>query len=593
MIRVMGLKLRISLMLFFCFFGLESMSQNITNVDANPNGNCIIISFEMDKPSDVNISYSINDGFFQDIPNKYIKKLPVQDTKYKYMWDVVEQFGEFIFSDVIFKIDLIGYVPHPFSVSMDCQVYFSPGNLQYNISSNIWRFSDNQYEILEKAASDSKSWIDLFGWGTSGWDSGAKAFQPNSTSGNNRDYHPGGYIAAFKLNYDGSSSQNPNSSAGRNLVGKYANADWGVYNSQRISSKYGEQRAWRTLTKNEWQYLLEGRKNSSSLHQNSYIENVYGLILYPDDWDINANFKKSHYSLDEWCIMEGKGAIFLPFKTGHYYGSREYWSSTSAGVDDAFGLSFNHIYGIARSRASLVRLVSNVKEEIQIQDISFYEVKKEQGKENVSVVKHKTFNVPKTEDFYGVTLGYLIPNENFYIDAGGVQIGIKYEPIFKGGFGLNLGANMSLWAGADTTFGLSLNLPLYGEFHANFSKSFSLFAFGGIGLSYIDYTVPQYDTTLNKNDTKEGSFGFMTYDFGGGIRCKNMQVRYTTSIYKNDFIQQMISLDFFLPNSEISSSTYGSNTQTYNTRSRSGTPSYYRHNYSGHPSVPTKSIHEK
>ena len=53
-------------------------------------------------------------------------------------------------------------------------------------------------------------WIDLFGYGTSGWNSGANEYQPYSTNDNPDDY---------LLGYDA-----------LNLTGEYAKADWGVYN---------------------------------------------------------------------------------------------------------------------------------------------------------------------------------------------------------------------------------------------------------------------------------------------------------------------------------------------------------------------------
>ncbi|MBQ3677498.1 MAG: hypothetical protein II926_09075, partial [Bacteroidales bacterium] len=60
-----------------------------------------------------------------------------------------------------------------FTVAKGKQVYFSQANLQYNASSNVWRFAEHQYDIIgEDNSNISKSyngWIDLFGWGTSGY----------------------------------------------------------------------------------------------------------------------------------------------------------------------------------------------------------------------------------------------------------------------------------------------------------------------------------------------------------------------------------------------------------------------------------------
>ena len=65
-----------------------------------------------------------------------------------------------------------------FSVAANKKVVFAPGNLQYQASSGNWRFAEQQYLYIGNAAGNTNSgsrstqsnWIDLFGWGTSGWD---------------------------------------------------------------------------------------------------------------------------------------------------------------------------------------------------------------------------------------------------------------------------------------------------------------------------------------------------------------------------------------------------------------------------------------
>lgn len=64
------------------------------------------------------------------------------------------------------------------------QVYFSKGNLQYQASTNIWRFAENQWDYLGEGNSNISEtyagWIDLFGWGTGN--------NPTNYSENNNDY---------------------------------------------------------------------------------------------------------------------------------------------------------------------------------------------------------------------------------------------------------------------------------------------------------------------------------------------------------------------------------------------------------------------
>ena len=80
-----------------------------------------------------------------------------------------------------------GAIDGKFSINEDGgQVYFSQGNLQYQASSNTWKFAENQYDYVGSTNSNISStysgWIDLFGWGTSGYNHGANCYQPWSTS---------------------------------------------------------------------------------------------------------------------------------------------------------------------------------------------------------------------------------------------------------------------------------------------------------------------------------------------------------------------------------------------------------------------------
>ena len=259
-----------------------------------------------------------------------------------------------------------GAILAAFSVSDSTKVYFSQGNLQYQANTNTWRFAEHQWDyvgndnvnISEKYA----GWIDLFGWGTSGWNSGANAYQPYSTSKNPRDYYPGGGYT-------------------NNLTGSDANADWGVYN--KISNGGNQAGLWRTLTKDEWQYLISGRAQASRLMGQGRVNNVNGLILLPDSWATETpssvrftydpgNYSTNVYSLDEWTVMESYGAVFLPaagYRDGadvYSVGSDGYYWASSAYDDNyAYCLYFDGSYVDAgndyRDFGQSVRLVQDVK----------------------------------------------------------------------------------------------------------------------------------------------------------------------------------------------------------------------------------------
>ncbi len=218
-----------------------------------------------------------------------------------------------------------GAIKAAFSVAKDKKIYFSQGNLQYQASTGTWRFAENQWNFVGKCKSTQyypnqpqdtgnvfvdgvrcenenisptyNGWIDLFGWGTSGWKSGAKAYQPYDTSTTKNDYYQGG------------------------ATGNSANIDWGVHNP--ISNGGNEAGLWRLPTIKEWEYLLVSRPNYSEKRGAATVNGVKGLILLPDDWTLpegltfksgmnNNDFKNCKYTAEEWTKMEENGAVFLP-----------------------------------------------------------------------------------------------------------------------------------------------------------------------------------------------------------------------------------------------------------------------------------------
>jgi len=239
-----------------------------------------------------------------------------------------------------------GAVNGLFSVSASKQVYFSQGNLQYQASTNTWRFAENQYDYIGDANSNISSsysgWIDLFGWGTSGWNSGANCYQPWSTSTSYSDYYPGGSYT-------------------NDLTGNYANADWGVYNA--ISNGGNTANTWRTLTKDEWVYVFNTRTTSSGIrYAKACVNNVNGVILLPDDWSTStyslsstnstgASFASNTISSSQWATLEQHGAVFLPAAGGrngtsvNYVGTYGYyWSASYGNSDLACSVYFSSSY---------------------------------------------------------------------------------------------------------------------------------------------------------------------------------------------------------------------------------------------------------
>ena len=221
---------------------------------------------------------------------------------------------------------------HTFSVSASQQVYFSPGNLQYRASTNTWRFAINPWDYVGGANSSISQtydgWIDLFGWGTSGYNHGANCYQPWSTSTNNGDYYAYG-----NSNY--------------NLFDQTGMADWG-YNA--ISNGGNQENSgWRTLTREDWGYVFNTRNTPSGIrYAKANVNNVNGLILLPDDWNADyfslgntnsggASYSSNVITAEQWATLEQYGAVFLPAA-----GLRNGTSVSSAG---SYGYYWSSSYG--------------------------------------------------------------------------------------------------------------------------------------------------------------------------------------------------------------------------------------------------------
>lgn len=215
-------------------------------------------------------------------------------------------------------------LPGLFSVSPTEQVRFSPGNLQYQASTDTWRFALNQYDVVgannANISASNEDWIDLFGWATSGY----AGCEPYLTS-----------TDASLYGIDESIDS--------------TNYDWGIYNA--ISNGGNSAGMWRLLSSDEWGYLLYERTGASDLLGVGCVAGVNGLILLSDDFVLPDSIEFRHavasdsgedlyrivndYTAVEWARMEAAGAVFFP-AAGARIGKKVmytaiagyYWSST-------------------------------------------------------------------------------------------------------------------------------------------------------------------------------------------------------------------------------------------------------------------------
>ena len=287
-----------------------------------------------------------------------------------------------------------GAIKAAFSIGENKKAYFSHGNLQYQASTGIWRFAENQWNIVGDEQFGNvyengvkcdnalisptySGWIDLFGWGTSGWNSGANEYQPYSTNDNPDDY---------LLGYDA-----------LNLTGEYAKADWGVYN--KISNGGNKENLWRTPTLEEWDYLFFKRENAENLYSRATVAGTKGLIVLPDDCILpesisfflenqkppsyDAAWIANTYNKTEWEAFESYGAVFLPLGGCRVYNKTienvdskwyvddrapfgYYWASTASDHDahilviTTCTCVYTSIYSI-RFEGNSVRLIQDIK----------------------------------------------------------------------------------------------------------------------------------------------------------------------------------------------------------------------------------------
>ena len=248
-----------------------------------------------------------------------------------------------------------------FSVDDASKVFFAPGNLQYigDKDEPYWRFASRHTDYLgnnRQATNSETVERDLFGWATSGYD---EHHAPWQTSTDDADYY-----------LDDSHN---------NMTGEYAKADWGVNNAIR---NYGNTPGqWRTLSHDEWVYLLHAR-NTDRLFAKAKVDGTAGLVIFPDSYrhprgvttlkNVNADnalFTDNVFTASEWALMEAEGAVFLPaagYRRGttvYYVGEYgQYWSSTVNTDHDAYGIFFAPGYTDPqskeyRSNGCAVRLV--------------------------------------------------------------------------------------------------------------------------------------------------------------------------------------------------------------------------------------------
>jgi len=256
-----------------------------------------------------------------------------------------------------------GELPGKFSVSADGkQVQFSKGNLQFLPRIPTFHFATAQFEVMLNTNTFLKytdvNWMDLFGWGD--------GEDPDNYSGDNADY------PTFN--------------------------EWG--NHSIINSSY-DAGTWRTLSAEEWDYILNGRPDAASKRGLASLDyhplyDQFALLILPDTFKLPGglsfnpaatNFDENKYEPRAWKKMQDAGAVFLTLngyrtdttiveydhvKTRGVKG--HYWTTTESGASQAIALSIDQngpvLEARDRSQGLGVRLVKDVEVDPQgIEDV--------------------------------------------------------------------------------------------------------------------------------------------------------------------------------------------------------------------------------
>ncbi len=258
---------------------------------------------------------------------------------------------------------VVGALPGKFTISNDggtttSQVFFSKGNLQAVFasagSSCTWQFATNQWDYIGSAAANTSindsgsvsvaGTVDLFGWVGTSSDNNNYGIWNNTTA---NDY---GHTENESLKND-----------------------WG---HNAITNGGNTADMWRTLTREEWGYLLSTRSGATVNESNNVrfakatirtdATGVKGLLLFPDGATFDAseaswgvlNDGYENYTTTctaaQWTALEAKGCVFLP-AAGNRTGTTvsdagnagAYWTATGSDSkpSDMYPYSYRVYFG--------------------------------------------------------------------------------------------------------------------------------------------------------------------------------------------------------------------------------------------------------
>lgn len=229
-----------------------------------------------------------------------------------------------------------------YSISPDCKVVFSKGNLQCwnpTTTTQTWHFAENQYDYYGAANVSNGHFgnvVDLFYWSV------------------NQEQYYSGHSYGVRPLWSGDHSDEYAYGSNDSFL------DWGT-----LVIDGDPANTWFTLTATEWNYLLTGRDTRDGITRRVNVnitdvpdhptgsETIHGCMLFPDDWTtdrIPSGIRLSTTSINtisytDFRRLEAVGCVLLPqcgyrFWGGfhnNWEGATEsegvglYWTATYAG----------------------------------------------------------------------------------------------------------------------------------------------------------------------------------------------------------------------------------------------------------------------
>ncbi len=243
----------------------------------------------------------------------------------------VDEAGEYLFTYIfethqlvvsypaIVPVDRISPIGGKFTINANGDTaIFARGNLQYNYGEHAWYAAEKQYEVLSdlnlRFGDDNyEGSVDVFGW-----------------SCGDSNY------GLLKSNLDAE------------FTGDFV--DWGTKFTD-------DEKVWNTLTRKEWDFLLNRTKNDHKLWAIIALgpDSLNGLALFPDDWedlagltiaygfynlDDEETLKANSFSFAQWDELEAAGAVFLPLA-----GARAGFVGNTIGIDGKTTTTKNPLSG--------------------------------------------------------------------------------------------------------------------------------------------------------------------------------------------------------------------------------------------------------